>query len=266
MLTFTPQSVSKLLVIMSICVLAVIMCLRIPLFSRALNQYAQHSMQEYYGAAPVSPMYETKILEIAKEMGIGKPIIIRKMNTTSMGIMGYYNAFAAFYLFLHIFPLVDTPFLFISEGFFEDLSESEQRFLIGHELTHIKEEHTRYLSLSMLLFFILFFALLRSGVIKINLYVPLHHRKWIKWFLNISTAYVCFLVTYSGACIYRRHIEWQADMSSLVQLQTREGGIKLVERWQRDFNMPTQADFFSGHPTCAERRKYLLEYQKTSIE
>src|SRR5438876_215687 len=101
-------------------------------------------MQETYGSMPLAPAYEAKILAIAKELEVTDSMVMRKMNTHALKAFGYNNACAASHVFLGILPLVDTPFLFISEGFFEDLTEEEQRFLIGHELIHIKERHTKY--------------------------------------------------------------------------------------------------------------------------
>lgn len=262
----------KLLGISLTCILAGLICLQIPFFYRPLAQYAQNSMEEYYGSSAISPIYEDKITEIAKSMGITQPIIIRKMNTNALLTMGYYNAFATFHLFCSYFPLIDTPFLFISEGFFEDLPEEEQRFLIGHELTHIKGHHTRYLNLCAALFFITFLVFLRFFFKNrylsplMSAYIPAHYHSLTRRLLNVCGIWLCFLTTYIGICTYRKHIEWQADTYSLAHLQSHEGGIKLMERWQRDYYMAAVNPcwgLFSDHPTCFERRTYFIEHKTT---
>ena len=135
---------NKKLIIFSIFLgLGILFCARNLIFLY-LNDYAIQAAEEQFGSQHLAPAQEEKILSIAHEMGITEPFTIRKMNRFAIAFGGYHNAFAYFPALLHFIPLSNKPFLFISEGFFEDLTLDEQRFLIGHELTHIQENHTLY--------------------------------------------------------------------------------------------------------------------------
>jgi len=117
-----------------------------PSIRNYLEKYAIDNLYESLGSLPVSKEIEEKINHIAKEMNFTQDVAIKKMNTYAMRIMGYHNAFACYPTLFFTFAF-DKPHLYISEGFFEDLSLEEQRFLIGHELAHIQEHHLLYLNL-----------------------------------------------------------------------------------------------------------------------
>lgn len=231
-------------------------------------------MEEAYGSATLIPVYEAKILAIAKELGVTEPIVMRKMNTKTLLAFGYYNAFAAFHLLGGFLPLVDTPFLFISEGFFEDLSEQEQRFLIGHELVHIKERHTKYIQLILVLISLVLaflwwvYARKRTEAI-IARYVTESYRLPLLVCAGFLTVCTLELIPDLMHLWYRRHIEWEADHQSLTRLHSHDGGVQLMERWMKEFKLPQSNPYWgivADHPSCYERRAYCLaEKQKHSI-
>jgi Zn-dependent protease with chaperone function len=245
----------------------------VPIWHDSIKQYAQSSIETTYGSARISPIYEAKITALAKEMGIETPIIMRKMNTTTLVLFGYYNAFAIFPQIGNVLPLVNTPFLFISEGFFEDLSEQEQRFLIGHELAHIKAEHTRYLGITSLIAYLMLLFLYWQFIMRPlmpylqNLIAPSYHY-WLKGGTIASALFICSTVVNLASWRYQRHIEWEADIVSLTQLQSHDGGLKLMERWQRDYQMAATNRYWglcADHPSCTERKNFIIEHQKTLI-
>lgn len=264
----------KILSISSIILVGAYGISTLPPIQRYLASYAQKSMEEGYGSAPLTPAYEAKIMAIAKELGVTEPIVMRKMNTKTLVAFGYYNAFAAFYLFGGFLPVIDTPFLFISEGFFEDLSEQEQRFLIGHELVHIKERHIKYAQLVMVLISLAlcilwwFFARKRTEAI-IARYVSESYR--MPTLICAGFLSICMLEVIPDFMHlwYRRHIEWEADHQSLTRLHAHDGGVQLMERWMKEFKMPQSNPYWgllSDHPSCYERRAYCLaQKEKHSI-
>lgn len=231
--------------------------LQIPFVSQKIQSYAISSTEELLGGRLLVPAQEQKIREIAQKMGIIQTVNIRKMNAQALQQFGYHNAFAYFPQFFNIFPIGNQAFMYISEGFFEDLSLEEQEFLIGHELVHIKEEHTKYaLTISLALLILITggvwllrrkYSFLRYWTVTLGLWIML------MWALNF------------GQLAYRRHIERVADMQSLECLGTHNGLLKIVERWLREFKMPLYHDYygiFADHPSVAERKAYCLELQQ----
>lgn len=222
-----------------------------------LDAYATQVAEERFGSLPLAPEQEKKIASIALEMGITEPITIRKMSTKAIQTFGYYNAFAYFSSTIwNLIPISDKPFLFISEGFFEDLSPEEQRFIIGHELIHINERHTPFLSLSLLI-------LLVALLIFWNFV-----RKYLKTFFSYGLfCLLCSIPTFTRFA-YKRSMERVADHKSMQILKSYDGGIKLIERWEKEFHLPPHNPYFgllSDHPSCSERKNYCL-YLKNTIE
>lgn len=239
-----------------------------PYIARQLHTYALRSTQEQFGDQPVDASQEAFVQTIAQEMGITEPIILRKMNTQTLHLFGYWNACALFPLFGNCIPLSNQPFLYISQGFFEDLTPQEQRFLIGHELIHIKERHARLYNLFffMAIFItIILFTLLRKLIIRgIERYINSRHFIAVIFFALLSMSlWVPSLI----GLWYRRHIEWQADIQSIAALQSYDGGIKLMERWVKQFRIPWHNEYaglWADHPSCFERRAYCLTCKNTS--
>jgi Zn-dependent protease with chaperone function len=231
--------------------------LHIPFVSQKIQSYAISSTEELFGSQLLLPVHEKKVREIAQKLGITHTIHIRKMNAQILQHLGYHNAFAYFPHFLNIFPLGDQAFMYISEGFFEDLNSEEQDFLIGHELVHIKQEHTKYAPVICFVLFILMtlgvwllrknFAVLHYWMASIGLWLAL------MWIINV------------GHLFYRRHIEREADIHSLERLETHNGMLKIIERWMREYKTPLHHNYygmFSDHPSIWQRRTYCLDSQQ----
>ncbi len=238
--------------------------------SQKINSYVARTTQQELGCQSLNADQEVKIKSIAAEMGISEPIIIRKMNQKAMITFGYHNAFAYFPLLLTFIPTNSAPYLFISEGFLEDLSSEEQRFLIGHEMVHIKERHTLYLNLVLHSLFLLMVALAYFLTKKIQrLGQGLHYQKYIMGGISGVLVFICLSIPNIIGLAYRKHIEKVADCQSLKILKSYEGCTKLVTRWQKEFNLPAHNPcygLFSDHPSCEERKLYCKEMQNNSKE
>lgn len=239
-----------------------------------LDGYAIRLTQDRFGSQSLAPEQEAKIRQIAQEMNILEPIIIRRMSRQALLMMGYHNAFAYFPQFLNCIPISNQPFLFFSEGFFEDLSPEEQRFLIGHELTHIKEHHFQYLNLMWL--FVVISLLLMVWWLKRNWMthivcslVPLNYQPYAIVGCASLLVYMSLLIPNLCSMAYRRHSEWVADETSLNVLNSHDGALKLFEKWQKDFKMPDYYPYYgllATHPDLKERKIYCLNLKNKSEE
>lgn len=275
MFSFKTDAISantKALVAYCLCIAVILIggiTLNKEAISQQINAQALITAQQQFGALHVAPEQEEKINHIAREMGISYPIIIRKMNQAALAMFGYHNAFAYIPQLCNLIPTGATPFIFISEGFFEDLSPEEQRFLIGHELIHINEGHLNYLQLSLLLLFLLLAGgawIVRKQIKKsIQNKTPAIYHRYIMAFITCVLLWPCGLITSLTALAYRRHIERDADCRSLEMLCSYEGCLKIADRWQDELKVAAHNPYFgltSDHPSCAERKAYCLELQK----
>lgn len=221
-----------------------------------IDLYSLNSVQNAFGALRLAPEQEEKIKKIAEQMGVFEPMVIRKMNSVATTTFGYGNAFVTYPCLLNLMPLSDIPFLYVSEGFFEDLSSEEQIFLIGHELTHLKERHARHLHLVA---FLLFWLVMGIALFSLKKYlVASRHLNMAIFIFFLANAFGCNLAVQA----YRRYIEKEADRQSLTILESYDGCIKLVDRWQREWSMPSHNPYFgllADHPSCVERKMYCLE-------
>ena len=235
-----------------------------------LDAYAQRIAERQFGSMLLAPKNEKKIVALAQEMKVTEPIFIRKMNYRALSLFGYYNAFAYFPLLFGCIPIGSQAFLFISEGFFEDLLPEEQRFLIGHEMVHIKEHHTQYLNLVL---YILFFMLLflwwftNKYISKIFTNYRSKYHTFTSYFVSLILFGLCLVITDLVEFSYRRHIEREADCVSISILNSYDGGIKLMDRWQQEFGVPMHNPnwgLFSNHPSCHERKMYCINIKNNN--
>ena len=235
-----------------------------------LDAYAQRIAEQQFGSMLLAPEHEEKIVALAQEMKVTEPIIIRKMHSRALLLFGYYNAFAYFPLLFNCIPIGNQAFLFISEGFFEDLSPEEQRFLIGHEMVHIKEHHTQYLNLVLYtLFFMLLFLWWFANKYKGKIFTSYRtkYHTSVSAFVSLILFGLCLVIPKLVGLTYRRYIEREADCVSLAILKSYDGGIKLIERWQKEFGMPMHNQnwaLFSDHPSCHERKMYCMNIKNNS--
>ncbi len=238
---------------------------------RQLETYAFGIAGQQLGAALLAPEQEEKVKAIASEMGVSEPIVIRKMNHDALRLFGYCNAISYFPAILGFIPISNKPFLFISEGFFEDLSPEEQRFLIGHEMVHIKERHVLYLELTLyMLFFLLlifWWFLKKYFRLIIQKIIATKYHSSVSAVTSCILFCICLVVPELIGFAYRRHIEREADCKSMEILKSYDGGIKLIDRWVKEFKIPAHNQYFgllSDHPSCFERKMCCLEFKNKS--
>ena len=264
---------SKLALIFIGCILAFVILLigfNRDYISEYIERYTQSEVYQF-GKEPINPSYEAQIREIAREVGIKDPFIIYKMNQPTLVRMGYYNAFVYFPMLLNFIPLTNIPYLFISDQFFEDLSPQEQRFLIGHELIHVKEHHLQYLNvISMplcLLLLVAAYFLRRWALSKTLAYCTKKYFKLTSFALSCCLFLIALVIPEIADFGYRRHIEWYADHESLSILKSHDGCLKLMERLNNEFEIPLHNKYggiMSTHPSCHERKQYCILLQDTS--
>jgi len=240
-----------------------------PHINSKLTVHACKQAGQMFGTRPIDPQQEKKIREIAHKMNIKEAIVIRRANASALQGFGYYNAFMYFPAFLRFIPTNAPAHLFVSEGFFEDLSQEEQVFLIGHELTHIKERHTKYIHLGywiLLCLFLLFWWRIEKWIrFFFRSYI---HPKRFSFTLRCIQGvvlYVCVAIPNLSCLAYRRHMERVADIQSIEMLKSHNGALKLIDKWQNEYHVPENKRLFgllSDHPLYKERKSYCLAFKK----
>jgi len=242
--------------------------LQIEVVSNFMDDYGVKLTEEQLGSQLLASEQEALIRSIAQEMRINKKFLVRKMNSTALSTFGYYNALVVHPTALNgVIPVGNCPILYASASFFEDITPSEQRFLIGHELIHARDGHCRLEALVKLIIVIFFLAL----AILLSLYFkrkyPFNNSLLI---LPVFLAWFGFVVIHLSGLYYRRQIEWVADTESFKLLNSYEGFLALNQRWQKEFCMPKHnADYFgwlADHPSCYEREQNCLALQKEFLE
>lgn len=232
------------------------------------HEYALSSTEKQFGSSLLAPQYEQFIRDIAQEMNITKPFLVRKTNATMLGTLGYYNAFVYHPQLWNFIPLCSPVFMYISEGFFEDLSVAEQRFLVGHELIHLREGHcSTYYQLCMVLapfMLLLFWSLCvrKRTRALVQRFVPAPYRLGAIVAGCVVSLVMCSLIPQVVGNAVRRQQEWQADVDSVAILNSHEGGLGFVNRMYRDFGCSFHNPHFgilSDHPSSWERRAFFLD-------
>lgn len=239
------------------------------------RNYTIGTLEKSYGSQPLDAKQAALVQAIAAEMGISKPIKICKMNTLAMQQFGYCNALAATPLFLNLIPISSQPYMYISENFFADITPAEQRFLIGHELIHIRDQHVDWLNfwitILQIIGFIIFWLVTKPLYSKFSTFKrqTLSEKTLIIKIVIIlviaSTAFITInLIPNLISLTYRRYIEREADCRSLELLNSHEGALKFMCRAEKSYSSPKHNPYFgllSDHPSCHERRIYCLESQ-----
>lgn len=237
------------------------------------NETAKKSTEEMCGKAMLAPEHEQFIRDIAQEMNITRPFEVRKTNTTQLAGLGYYNAFVIFPRLWDVIPAGNEPYMYVSEGFFEDMLPAEQRFLIGHELIHAREAHCLYYPLGMLLAvlagFLVWLLLVRVRVrALVQCFVPAPYLVGTVFVVNFALLTVLSsLVPQIVGNAVRRQQEWQADVESVAILNSHEGGLGFIHRMYRDFGMSLHNPHYgilSDHPSSWDRREFFLNKKHNS--
>ncbi len=229
------------------------------------------AVQLLVGQEPVLADQEKRIRQIAAEMNITQPFIVRKMTQYVMSQLGYFNAAVLFPMMFNFIPVTHIPMLLISESFFEDLSLAEQRFLIGHEMIHIRESHCKYANLivALLVWLLALCIFLLVSPIKKMLLTYFSARLSLYLSVCILAGLFCSNVALLGIAhmTYRRIIERQADLESLAILSSYEGAALIMEKFEKVAKI-SKTNWYQAlwvdHPSNIERKLYCLELQNRS--
>lgn len=168
-----------------------------------------------FGTEKLSTEHESQVRSIMTQMGITKAIDMRYMNYKGLQTFGLYNAIA--YL---------DSYLFFSKYFFTKLTFEEQLFLIGHELTHIKQNHTRKIALlagatGML-----------AAISALGMWQLLKRKNF-----NTAASMISSVATYTffarltviPCAAYMRSCEKEADKQSACVLKCPQSGVKFLQ-------------------------------------
>ena len=243
--------IKKTFFIVTVCVVLGYSSISASFIKKVTDHFAQK-----YGTEKVSTEHKLFIQSIMDEMGITKPIDIRYMNYTGLQIFGLYNAMA--YL---------DSYLFISKYFFTKLTPEEQRFLIGHELGHIKQ---KYALKNMSLLYSLLFL---SGLSSFGIYRMLK-KKNIHKVIQITTAVCTFAICNRANLIawtaLRRSYEKDADRQSACRLNSSQAGVSFLnhlDELNTALSVKTKYDYSkwwnritATHPSNEDRINLLNSY------
>ncbi len=174
------------------------------------------SSGSFLGCRDASPAIDTQVRRILHEINspLEHSLRIRKLSRSAIyNGMTKYNACVISYGTNH--------YLYISEKWFNSLSDPEQRFLIGHEIMHLECQHQlrkvkNSLSIGLL-------AALCGYGITLSLVD------------SFSTALKVALCSFYGvtiplSCSLSREYESEADREACLRLNAKEGGILLMKR------------------------------------
>lgn len=237
------------------------------LFKGQIEPWANNLLESSFGNQPLSQENEAEVRAIIDELNYKEPVIIKKMNWVALQKFGYYNAFACYNMEGGF--ISGSPHIFASDNFFKDLSPEERRFIIGHEVMHLRERHIHFInfvmlfvSVLLLIFYIVFlypFLNIRFKALSIK------HANFLKWGSFLMIVIACSFVVSAISNASRRYIEADADCKSVTELGTHAGGLKIIDRWCKDFKMPEHNSYygiFADHPSCFQRREYITNLSK----
>ncbi len=204
---------------------------------------------EELGYTEVSPENEQFIRDIQKEIGLeNQRIRIKRMSKLATRLFGRENAFATL-----------GNNLFISEDWFNTLSQEEKRFLVGHELAHLKKRHP------LKMYGINIGRLLLSICIAEALKKRLSSTGLIPNMLREGLLVLNNLILLLDICYLSRKCEYEADDIAARELNNPDGGIVFFERLIKEVRDPESRfaikrifsrlykKLFSTHPEFEER-------------
>lgn len=207
----------------------------------------------YYGRQRLKPKNEKFVKDIMKILGMeSEQIGVYKSNHFAIAHHGYNNAFAVGFL----------NSIFISEGFFEELSFNEKVFLIGHELSHLKKNHS-YKKASLILGKFCFWWYFNDQIesfIKEKLKTT-RLAGWTK-----ETNYIFSKIFAGISCLgflaYSRICEYDADKTAVVNLGNvaRNGGLGMFKSFKEKEDETRDSFLFrllSTHPSHEQRIEVL---------
>lgn len=212
--------------------------------------------QKLYGVDNISEKNETNIRKIAEQMGISQNFTIKQM---FRGFSGKNKDIYAFTFGRHIF---------INEKLFERLSPEQQRFVIGHELSHLVEEHSYKRVVH---------ATAYSALVGIDFFSLYFHRKRFK---NVDSKLKKLLIVASAASVWLVNLvlkdyllalnsvlmhnqEFEADALAVKKLKVQDGGLSFFDLLMQK----RESDLSShSHPSISERKQYIQSGDARFVE
>ncbi len=214
-----------------------------PLFLDARqNSY----LETVLGTMPLAPENEAFVLNIAREMNAPTNIIIRKMNLQAIEICGERNAFALGSLWGM------PPYIFVSEGFFDSLSQEGKRFAIAHEMAHITKKHFA-LALLVTASFLGINYFMWS-----NLYTIMQGHSKEKMVIGTLFGLTASLISFLCMQYFKRnHIEKVADFEALERFHCFDGCNDFLNKTEnKDLEKNHYLWLFLDHPSHTHRREW----------
>lgn len=221
------------LFLITLCAYSFFATQRIKSFS--VNTY----LEKWYGHENVSDSTQELVTTIAKEMGITDAIIVKKMNANTYASYGWHNA------------IVLGNHVFISETFLHKLTPEEQRFLIGHELIHLRDKH------------VITLLILRGIALGLSAFgVYTSRRSGYSWAKTAALALGLVTATNIGCSYISRYNEKQADCLSVQMLHTAHDGISFLQKMQAISKEASvlYTMMYGTHPLLSQRIEYLQKY------
>ncbi len=211
--------------------------------STRFEKYFNESIEGFFGYRDLKPEYEAEVRALAKQLDIKHEIIIKDMSAYALQIFGWRNAFA---FFNHIF---------ISEFFFQELPPDERRFLLAHELAHIKLNHSRIFT----------GAHVAAFVLQLGGCAYLFKNYLHSWGLRVPLLIGSEIARRLSIAAIRRRCEREADILAAHFLKETRGGVAFLKRMieaeqnhaEQSHLMRILEEYLASHPSLKERIEYL---------
>ncbi|OQA35227.1 MAG: heat shock protein HtpX [Candidatus Dependentiae bacterium ADurb.Bin331] len=200
-------------------------------------------------------------------------IEIRGMSNFAQALFGRTNAFVVPSCFGQKFH----AFLFISEDWFESLSEESKEALVKHELMHLKHNHVAkkaIFSWASALSFLALKKLIINPVFDLN-NPDFMRRKDLKA-INACAFFMCLLGWVLVDAKFSRFIEHEADIEAAKTMNHTEGFVDLFTNIKENTRDPYSrftvkrflqkiddffGSYFSTHPDLDERIEYMKNFK-----
>lgn len=235
----------------------------------------------------VSEENERFIRALIQEMEMNEfAIQFRAMSESMQQKIGYKNAF--------VIPEEKLHILFISEEWFDTLTYKEKQALIGHELIHIKANHSKkkiefaLASFTAGCFFLLATEILnqtyppdKKKISEGNLFAYVRSHKFFERRTQTLFNLMLMLWVTPITLWFSRKCERESDIESSKRLRCARGGAQLWQRFIDEEEKPELDSWyekalyktinalmylFSTHPSHEERRAYLEELAELQEE
>jgi len=221
---------------------------------------------EFYGAQKVSPETERFVRGIQKEMGMESyNIPVRRFTDKMIQKNGYENALV-------------TPWrsMYISEDWLNSLPLAQKRFVVGHELAHLKRRHhLKSMGIVLAMSYMNYFI----GTSYLENYT--HESRWKREARGLGVLAPLELLMFVALSRFDRYCEADADATSVAELKCYKGAIDnfggpdnaalsksfadfLAKRPWHEKLKDSFWNLFDSHPRDHERNRNIQKLMATS--